>query len=190
MRMWRKPLVTAYQSMAFQKRHAVPFSAAFQQPAARLCDPGAKAESSAYNEPKYPRAQARTRRRSDRGPRRGLGGEAGRHTKKRRASGRAATPGRALPHQGRYGERRTSGKGKAAKTRRCNKRRPGGLGRERFQCFMSQIASFPNLPATEEALSSRFRSQNVTNDASIASSAKRHTVNRIHHSENSRFEAR
>ena len=59
--------------------------------------------------------------------------------------------------------------------------------RERFRRFVSQIASFPNSLVTEKPLPTRFRSRNVTNATSAAPSANRHTVNRVHHSESSRF---
>lgn len=106
MRMWRKPLAPAYQIRAFQKRHAVPFSAAFQQPAARLCDPGSNGPPSAYNGPKRARGQACMRQRS--GPSREGAPE---------VIGGAAALERALPHQGQNGEsgnRNKNGKGKTA----------------------------------------------------------------------------
>ena len=61
---------------------------------------------------------------------------------------------------------------------------------ERFRRFMSRIASFPNSLAVAKPLPTRFRSRNVTNATSAAPSANHHTVNRVHHSENSRFETK
>ncbi len=107
MRMWRKPLITAYQSRAFQKRHAVPFSAAFQQPAARLSVQGNNSQSSAYNGPKRPGPQAGGAQRRSNSPR----------EQAPEVIGGAAASERALPHQGQNGEsgnRNKNGKGKTA----------------------------------------------------------------------------
>ena len=116
MRMWRKPLAPAYQIRAFQKRHAVPFSAAFQQPAARLCDPGSNGPPSAYNGPKRARGQACMRQRS--GPsreaasaieeRRQRQGGPFRIRRRRRAR-TGPSPSGAI-----WENRKTSGKGKTA----------------------------------------------------------------------------
>ncbi len=104
MRMWRKPLVTAYQSRAFRKRHAVPFSAAFQQPAARLCDPGSNGPPSAYNEPKRPGPQAGGATAKQLAARIGAGGHRG-----RRRIRAGPSPSGAIREN-----RKTSGKGKPA----------------------------------------------------------------------------
>lgn len=60
--------------------------------------------------------------------------------------------------------------------------------RERFQRFVPQIASFPNLPATGRAFAGRFRLRDVTSDAYVAPSASHHTPCRVRHSENSQSE--
>ena len=102
MRMWRKPLVTAYQSRAFRKRHAVPFSAAFQQPAAhpRLCDPGSNGPPSAHTS------------RMTGAPGGGRNGEAARRAnRRRRSSGAPPHQSRPFPIRGDTGKQENERKG-------------------------------------------------------------------------------
>lgn len=61
----------------------------------------------------------------------------------------------------------------------------GRGAQERFRHFVPQIASFPDLPAAEEAPPNRFRSRDVTSDAHVAPSASHHTPRHVRHSENS-----
>lgn len=61
----------------------------------------------------------------------------------------------------------------------------GRVAQARFRRFVSQIASFPDLPAAERALAGRFRLRNATNDAYVPPSASRRTPRHVRHSENS-----
>ena len=61
----------------------------------------------------------------------------------------------------------------------------GRCAQARFRRFVSQIASFPNLPAAEEAPPDRFCSRDATNDAHVTPSASRRTPRHVRHSENS-----